>query len=368
MVSLKKMQIDRMGRFYPAIFTAAGSFVVYILTLEREVNWGDSAELALQAYWLGVTHPTGYPVHTLVGKLFTLFFSEPAIATNLLSAICTSLAVGVMSLIILDLTEDIFTSLFVPLFFAFTPLTWSMAVTTEIYNVNLLFFGVSLFLVLRYYKRPSLWKVLGCSLVFGLSLGVHLLNVILLPFFLFLIYRADRRLNSIIVFILGVFFSGVAILSFSYFRAQEIAPLGTQYVPTTLTNYWNYLTCNQCDVVTVFEASYYVERALEHARIVFANYAYLGILLGILGLVLLWLERRELAIVFALIVGLELGYLTTYQSWEYYNMAGPAHFVFTLSMAFCGRLPKIIIKVGLTQLAGGWGCGGGATPPKHPQQ
>jgi hypothetical protein len=272
-----------------------------------------------------------------LGKFFTLFFSEPAIATNLLSAVCTSLAIGVMSLVILDFTQDIFSSLFVPLVFAFTPLIWSMAVITENYNVNLLFFGIAFFLALRHYKKPSFWKVLVCSVVFGLSLGVHLLNAVLLPFFLFLLYWPTRHVKPLFIFILGCAISGIAILSLSFFRAWEIAPLGTQYVPTTLTNYWNYLTCYQCDVVTVFGASYYIERVFEHTGIVLANYAYLGILLGIFGLISLWLEQRVLAVVFALIVGLELGYLTTYQSWEYYNMAGPAHFVFTLCMAFCGR-------------------------------
>jgi len=38
------------------------SLAVYLLTLVREVDWGDSAELALQAFQLGVTHPPGYPV------------------------------------------------------------------------------------------------------------------------------------------------------------------------------------------------------------------------------------------------------------------------------------------------------------------
>ena len=101
------------------------------------MGFGDSAELALQAHSLGVTHPPGYPVHTLLGKLVGLIVSDPAIATNALSAICTGLAVGILSAIVLSLTGHVFAAVVAPLTFAFTPTVWNAAVTTEVYNVNI---------------------------------------------------------------------------------------------------------------------------------------------------------------------------------------------------------------------------------------
>lgn len=59
--------------------------------------WGDSAEMQILAAIGGVAHPTGYPLFTLVGRLFTLFGSgDLAFRANLLSA---SFAAGTLALL-----------------------------------------------------------------------------------------------------------------------------------------------------------------------------------------------------------------------------------------------------------------------------
>jgi len=66
----------------PAITTAIAA-CVYLVTLQREIGWWDAAELSLQAHLVGTTHPPGYPVHTLLGKVFGLLVADPGLATNL---------------------------------------------------------------------------------------------------------------------------------------------------------------------------------------------------------------------------------------------------------------------------------------------
>lgn len=158
--------------------TSILSLVVYYLTLVPEVDWLDSAELSLQAYQLGVSHPPGYPVHAILGKALTLVISDPAIATNLLSALCTSATVGLMSLMILNLTDNLYGALLVPLVFAFSPRIWTMAVTTEVYNVNILFLSLSTFFLHRWHKNSSWGDLLGSALFFGISLGTYLANAL----------------------------------------------------------------------------------------------------------------------------------------------------------------------------------------------
>jgi len=139
-------------RFIP-LTTGLLSFVVYWLTLLPEVGPGDSAELTLQAYQLGVTHPPGYPVHSFLGKLFTFVCAEPAVATNLLSAVCAAVAVGLLSAIVLYLTGGWCAAMFAPLLFAFTPRVWEAAITTEVYTVNVCVLGLALMLVIKSLPR-----------------------------------------------------------------------------------------------------------------------------------------------------------------------------------------------------------------------
>ncbi|MHC4696835.1 MAG: protein O-mannosyl-transferase family, partial [Planctomycetota bacterium] len=156
---------------------------VCLLTLRREVGLGDEAELALQAYQLGVTHPPGYPVHTFLGKLLNLAVTEPALATNLLSALCTSIAVGFLSAIVLDLTRHRMAGMLAPLVFALLPTVWRAAVTTEVYNVNICIIAAALWSAMRWRARPSTSLLCVTSILLGVSLGSSLANLLLLPGF-----------------------------------------------------------------------------------------------------------------------------------------------------------------------------------------
>ena len=48
------------------------SLIVYVLTLNPDVTYTDSGELAGACVKLGVAHPTGYPLFILIGHLWTL--------------------------------------------------------------------------------------------------------------------------------------------------------------------------------------------------------------------------------------------------------------------------------------------------------
>src|SRR5437762_3277993 len=62
---------------------------VYVRTLAPTVAGGDSGELITAAYTLGVAHPPGYPLYTLLAKLFTLIpIGTIAWRVNLFSAVC----------------------------------------------------------------------------------------------------------------------------------------------------------------------------------------------------------------------------------------------------------------------------------------
>src|SRR5262245_48960660 len=87
----------------PALPWALGLFTValvtYALTLYRTVPGGDSGELILAAQTLGVAHPPGYPLFTMLGKLFSLLpFSTIAWRINLLSAVCDAGAAALLLL------------------------------------------------------------------------------------------------------------------------------------------------------------------------------------------------------------------------------------------------------------------------------
>jgi len=70
------------------------TLAVYLATMDRGLAFYDGAELALVARQLGVSHPIGQPLHTLLGALFArLPGLEPLLGLNLLSALAGAAAV-----------------------------------------------------------------------------------------------------------------------------------------------------------------------------------------------------------------------------------------------------------------------------------
>lgn len=68
------------------------SFTVYLMTLAPTVYVGDSGELIAASYTLGIPHPPGYPLFTILGKIFITLIPIGSIAyrVNLLSAFFAS--------------------------------------------------------------------------------------------------------------------------------------------------------------------------------------------------------------------------------------------------------------------------------------
>jgi len=77
-------------------------FLLYLARLTPGVGWYDSAEFVGVATTFGIAHPTGYPLYSLLGRLAALLFSpisDPAIRTNLLSALAAGGTLAVLTLV-----------------------------------------------------------------------------------------------------------------------------------------------------------------------------------------------------------------------------------------------------------------------------
>ena len=311
------------------------AFSIYYITLLHEILSGDSAEFALQAYNVGVTHSPGYPVYILLGKLFILLFSDPGFSTNLLSAVCTSLSIGIMSLLIFDFTKNRTVSIIIPLFFAFSPIIWPLAISTEVYNVNMLFLSLSIYVQLLWYRKPSNLMLLIAAFLFGMSLGTYLANLLLLPAFLFIIFiRKENRKQNIAIFISVTIILGILILAFSILRSNVAPPLAKLNLPNTVIGSIKYFTGYEDGTMRIHSVKFYLLRILEHSEIFINNFNGIGVLFGLIGVYKQFRINRNIAIFFILIVIIDLGYFTSYEASGYYLMVTPSYFIFYIWTAY----------------------------------
>ncbi|HFE44299.1 MAG TPA: DUF2723 domain-containing protein [Nannocystis exedens] len=163
----------------PFVAVAATLCLLYGLTLCPSVYWYDSAEFAAHAASLGVPHPPGYPLYTLLAHTFTYLPVEPALGVNLMS-----LVFGVGScLLLLWLTAYALAAAQRPrlvggivaaLTLGTAPTFWANSVVTEVYTPGLFFTLLTLALLLQAERqRRPLWLVLA-GLTGGLGVGVHM--------------------------------------------------------------------------------------------------------------------------------------------------------------------------------------------------
>ncbi|MFH1314061.1 MAG: DUF2723 domain-containing protein, partial [Candidatus Eisenbacteria bacterium] len=189
--------------------------VLYTQGVQRTVGKGDSAEFAVASYTLGIPHPSGYPLYTWLGKLFTLLpFGSVAWRVNLMSAVFAYLTLVLVFHLVTEGLLGNHKSLFtryisgacaVVLLGLFPPFL-QHATVAEVYTANAFLVILCVWLFVRWMgvRRPA--YLYGASLVLGLSLGTHLSNVFLVPLFIagaLLTSRCCRRVIKSVVLLLA---------------------------------------------------------------------------------------------------------------------------------------------------------------------
>ena len=201
--------------------TAAAVFVIaaltYLLTIEPTASFWDCGEFIASSYKLEVGHPPGNPVFQLFARFFTMFTDNmhAAVAVNAMNAVCSALTIFFLYLTIVFFakrlikpSEDgtyslskaiaIFGSGAVgALAYCFSDTFWFSAVEGEVYAMSSLFTAMVFWAMIKWYEQAETpyanrWIVL-ISFLMGLSVGIHLLNLLAIPALVFMFYYKQRE-------------------------------------------------------------------------------------------------------------------------------------------------------------------------------
>jgi hypothetical protein len=315
-------------------FAVAGVVIVacliYSLSSNPGVGFHDSAELALRASQPGATHSPGAPVHTLLGYVLGQFLPDPALATNWLSILGGSLAAGIVCLILLELGANRKIAFAGGLAFALSFHIWGNSVVTETYSLSIFLLGCSVLTALHWRVKAGTKALVGTGLFYGLALGAHFANIILLPAFIFLTLADNpNRVRDTVYFVALVGLALLGIILANVFLAANVAPFG-QATPDSLAGILFYMSGAEHDPLEVSGASFYLSRIYEHLTIFSRHYFFVLIPVGLGGAC--FLARRDWAYAgfLALIFCLYMGYFTLFGAGDYFTMVVPAYFVFSV--------------------------------------
>jgi len=148
---------------------------LYLATLAPTITGGDSGELTAAAVTGGVPHPPGYPVFALLARLFAAMPVGHSIAwrVNLLSAVSTAAAAGLLCATVQRWTASAAAGLLAAGLFGTNPLVWHHATAAEVFGLNAFFGALALFLWLGIERAPTRRRVFGLAFACGLAMGNH---------------------------------------------------------------------------------------------------------------------------------------------------------------------------------------------------
>ena len=176
------------------------ALALYVITLAPGLLTADNAEYQLVAHHLGVAHPPGYALYTMLGKLFTLLpLNNPAWRVNLFAAVTGALALALIARAVQRLTASAWGGVAAALALGVAPTFWAQSTTANIRSLTILFTAWCFDALVAFGQarprgetgqRALSWFALGL----GLGIGHHFSLGFLLPAFGLYLFVADPSL------------------------------------------------------------------------------------------------------------------------------------------------------------------------------
>lgn len=213
-------------------------FVVFVLlythNASRSIYGGDVGDLVTAAKVMGVAHPSGYPLFTLLGFLLTrINFLTPAFMVGLVSVFSASLSIVIYYFISLKIAKSKLIAFISSLVLGFNYIFWFYAEIAEVFSLNTLFVLGLFFLALLVREKKDINYLYILAFFTGLSLTNHLTIVLFFPSILILIYDKLWLLikNPKRLLIAGFFFlTGFSVYLYVFIASSHNPPVNWENV------------------------------------------------------------------------------------------------------------------------------------------
>ena len=209
---------------------------VYVMTTEATGSFWDCGEFISSAYKLQIPHPPGAPMFVLLGRLFIILFGDnpltAAKAVNTMSALASGFTILFLfwsithfaKRIVQKGTEALSTGQIISIMgagivgalaYTFTDSFWYSAVEGEVYALSSFFTALVFWAILKWEHKadqPGSDKwIIFIFYIMGISIGVHLLNLLTIPAIVMVYYFRNYKASfngGILAFIIGVLITG----------------------------------------------------------------------------------------------------------------------------------------------------------------
>jgi hypothetical protein len=343
MGSIATAQRGESGRAWSAawvdrLLIAICALAVYVATLAPSIGPGDSPELTAAVWTLGVTHPTGYPLYTLLGYAFAhlLPLGSVAYRLNLFSTLTMVGGLVLLYTVARRIGARRLPSLAATLLLAFTPTLWSQALVAEVYALHVLLLAAVLAAGLTWDRRGELRWLRLTLFLYGLAFTHHLMSALLAPGLLYLALTSRHRAmlwrhgaGLLLCF-------AVPLLLYLYLPWAAWADRPVSWGDTrTWHNFLFHVTGRQYrGLMFSSRPAELWERLGRHLTSLPGQFGGVGIAMGLLGLWKLARSRRRWLWGTGLLYAAHVAYALNYKIYDVEVYYIPSNIIFSLWLAF----------------------------------
>lgn len=297
---------------HPAIVAAFFLFIalVYLHNLTRDVYSGDIGDIVTAAYAIGVPHPPGYPLITLLGIFFIrLPLSIPPVTkVALISAIASFTGLIIYYKFAYKITKSIFLSILSTSILGFSYLFWLQAEIPEVFGLNSFFVIIILYLTYLFYDKQTDKRLYLLAFFLGLSLTHHHTILFIFPAVAIVLLRNIRFIfgKKKRIFLM-LFFGMTGILPYLYVPiAASRNPLINWDNASNIQNFINLILRKDyggfaTGIINQVPVTVKLVHVQAYLKSLITNYSYQIIFLAIIGIISFL--RKKPVLITALLIG-----------------------------------------------------------------
>ncbi len=357
------------------------SLVVYLTTTAPDVGFTDSGELAAVCTTLGIAHPTGYPLYTIIGHVWTLLplpFS-PIYSLNIFAGLCVAASAGIFSWVLTlifvlinqpkpqqkkgktvanilsfsPIAEQL-ANIALSCLYAFSSIIWHQATGNEVYSLQLVVFTLSIALFLRAMTLEQHLRLAALMVwiaIIGLGFGNHGTTILLAPAMMYMFFKrpqekfdiSAKRWKELSILTIP-FIIGLCVWLYLPLRSAALPDFNWGEVHRSFDKFWYHASGKQFQI-WMFNGSF-SNNFQEFISLLPKQLGYIGIIFTLLGIIQLFKRNGTIATFTALLFFGCTFYAFNYGIHDiepYFSLAFIALFMFT-AIGFAYTLTTVHIK------------------------
>jgi hypothetical protein len=372
--------------------------IIYIFTANQFVTYTDNGELAAVCVVLGIAHPTGYPLFTLLGHLWSLipFGISKIYSLNIFAAFSTALSSIALYYSFLTILANarfkkthtieektkkkkqlqvsyeklnlqsqyqIIISFIIALTYGFAQTIWEQANSLEVYSLQLLLMNLILLFSLKAYylsEKSRKYYILVAFLI-GLALANHLTGILLVPAILWLYFldenkkfRLTAKKLQFLFFLILPLIAGLSLYLYMPIRSAMLPEVNWGWVHRGFNKFMYHISGGQYQVWMFSGSDVIFKNFGKFFSMLPYQFGIFGLILAFWGIVKLWKSQDIFWFLIILIIS-NLFYTLNYSIFDidpYFSLS----FIALLFFAIIGTAyiirgnPKLIYLIAILPL------------------